>query len=208
METKICSKCEEVKNICEFGKDKTRKSGYSYLCKSCLIKKSSDYKKNNREKVLNGYKDYRKKNSDKLKESRKEYVKNNQDKISEYKKKYYSENKSYFLNWEREKRKIDPIFKLSGNMRKRINSFVKLIKFTKKTKTFDLVGCNPISLKDYLEKKFTEGMSWENYGEWHIDHIIPLSSAKTEDEVYKLCHYTNLQPLWAIDNLKKGSKLI
>jgi hypothetical protein len=53
-------------------------------------------------------------------------------------------------------------------------------------------------------------MSWDNYGfyGWHIDHVIPLSSAKTEEEVYKLCHYTNLQPLWAEDNLKKGSKII
>jgi len=210
METKICSKCCEVKNICEFGKDKTRKDGYSYLCKSCLIEKSFTYKKNNREKVLNGYKDYHKKNDKKIKELRKEYVKNNQDKISEYKKKYYSENKEYFLNWEREKRKIDPLFKLSGNMRKRINSFVKLTKFTKKTKTFDLIGCDPIFLKEYLENKFTDDMTWDNYGfyGWHIDHIIPLSSSKTEEEVYKLCHYTNLQPLWAIDNLKKGSKLI
>lgn len=208
METKICSKCREVKNICEFGKDKTRKGGYSYLCKSCLIEKSFIYKKNNREKVLNGYKDYHKKNGEKIKESRKEYVKNNQDKISEYKKKYYSDNKEYFLNWEREKRKSDPLFKLSGNMRKRINSFVKLNKFAKKTKTFDLIGCDPISLKDFLEKKFIEGMCWGNYGEWHIDHIMPLSSAKTEEEVYKLCHYTNLQPLWAIDNLKKGNKVL
>ena len=86
-----------------------------------------------------------------------------------------------------------------------INSFVKLNKFAKKTKTFDLIGCDPISLKDFLEKKFIEGMCWGNYGEWHIDHIIPLSSAKTEEEIYKLCHYSNLQPLWAIDNLKKVS---
>ena len=208
METKICSKCKEVKDICDFGKDKTRKGGHSYLCKSCLIKKSFDYRKNNREKVLNSYKDYRKKNRDKIKESRKEYTKNNYSKISEYRKKHYAENKEYYLKWEKEKRKSDPLFKLSGNMRKRINSFVKLTKFTKKTKTFDLVGCDPIFLKNYLEKKFTDGMSWENYGKWHIDHIIPLSSAKTEDEVCKLCHYTNLQPLWSEDNLKKGSKII
>ena len=60
----------------------------------------------------------------------------------------------------------------------------------------------------HLEKQFAIGMSWENRSEWHIDHIIPLSSAKTEDEVYKLCHYTNLQPLWAEDNLKKSNKFI
>lgn len=51
-------------------------------------------------------------------------------------------------------------------------------------------------------------MTWENRNEWHIDHITPLSSAKTEEELYKLCHYTNLQPLWAEENLKKGNKII
>ena len=51
-------------------------------------------------------------------------------------------------------------------------------------------------------------MKWDNHGKWHIDHIIPLSSAETEEEVYNLCHYTNLQPLWGEDNLKKGKKII
>jgi len=57
-----------------------------------------------------------------------------------------------------------------------------------------------------LEHQFKEGMNWDNQGKWHIDHIIPLSSGNTEEEIIKLCHYTNLQPLWAIDNMKKGSK--
>jgi len=59
----------------------------------------------------------------------------------------------------------------------------------------------------YIEKQFTKGMSWKNHGEWHIDHIIPLSSAKTEKELYELCHYTNLQPLWKTDNLSKNNKI-
>lgn len=76
-------------------------------------------------------------------------------------------------------------------------------------KTFDIVGCSPEFLKEYLEKQFTEGMSWELMGHHiHIDHITPLSSASTEEELYKLCHYTNLQPLWAQENLSKGNKII
>jgi hypothetical protein len=58
-----------------------------------------------------------------------------------------------------------------------------------------------------MEAKFVDGMNWDNIGEWHIDHIIPLSSAETEQETIKLCHYTNLQPLWAFDNLSKGNSL-
>ena len=81
---------------------------------------------------------------------------------------------------------------------------------SKRNKTFHIVGCPPEYLKEHLETQFVDGMSWNNYGRygWHIDHIIPLSSAKTEDELYKLCHYTNLQPLWAEDNLKKSNKIL
>ncbi len=73
-----------------------------------------------------------------------------------------------------------------------------------------MIGCSWIDFKIYLESKFTEGMSWDNYGKWHIDHIVPLSSFDLSDPVQleKACHYTNLQPLWAKDNLKKSNKII
>lgn len=95
------------------------------------------------------------------------------------------------------------------NVRGRVKSFLKLKNITKQNKTFDIVGCSPELLKEHIEKKFTEGMSWELMGKYiHIDHIIPLSSANTEEEIYRLCHYTNLQPLWAEDNLKKSNKIL
>jgi hypothetical protein len=61
--------------------------------------------------------------------------------------------------------------------------------------------------KQHIERQFTKGMNWDNQGKWHIDHIIPLASANTEEELIKLCHYTNLQPLWAEDNLTKSDKI-
>jgi len=74
----------------------------------------------------------------------------------------------------------------------------------------ELVGCDLQTLKEYIEKQFKEGMTWENHGfyGWHIDHIIPLGTAKTEEEMIKLCHYTNLQPLWALENLRKSKKIM
>jgi hypothetical protein len=69
------------------------------------------------------------------------------------------------------------------------------------------LGTDIPTVKQYLEKQFSVGMSWENHGKWHIDHIIPLASANNQEEMEKLCHYTNLQPLWAIDNLRKSDKL-
>ena len=71
------------------------------------------------------------------------------------------------------------------------------------------LGCTLMELMDHLESKFQDGMNWENYGEWHIDHIKPLSMFDlTNEEDFKIAvHYTNLQPLWAIDNLKKSNKV-
>jgi len=106
------------------------------------------------------------------------------------------------------RKKNDSLYKISKLMRTRIYLYFKLKNITKKNSTFDMVGCKPDELKFYLEKKFDENMSWDNYGKWHIDHIIPLSSAKTEEDIIKLCHYTNLQPLWAEENLKKGCKIL
>jgi hypothetical protein len=79
----------------------------------------------------------------------------------------------------------------------------------KKGKTMELVGCTTENVMKHLESKFTEGMTWENYGQWHIDHIKPCASFNLEDvEEQKKCfHWTNLQPLWAKDNLVKGAKL-
>jgi hypothetical protein len=79
--------------------------------------------------------------------------------------------------------------------------------YTKRSKTNDILGIDFDGFKKHIESKFAEGMNWENRELWHIDHIIPISSAKTEEEVFKLNHYTNLQPLWAEDNYKKSDKL-
>lgn len=199
MEIKICSKCKLEKVLDEFGKDTTRKGGYSYLCKICLIEKSRSYKNRNKEKVLSSYSRYRENNKEKMKIARSEYKIKNKEKISKYRT-FYSDKR----------RKESNLVRLSENIRRRINIFLSLNKITKKNKTFDVVGCSPDFLKQYLESKFTEGMSWDNYGYygWHIDHIIPLCTAKTEDEVLNLCHYSNLQPLWGHDNFKKGGKVI
>jgi len=78
----------------------------------------------------------------------------------------------------------------------------------KRSSTLDMIGGDWLVAKKHLESLFTESMTWENIGEWHIDHIIPFATAKTEEELIALCHYTNLQPLWAFDNMSKGAKLL
>jgi len=79
--------------------------------------------------------------------------------------------------------------------------------FSKKTKTYNIIGCSYEDFKQYIESQFKDGMFWGNHGKWHYDHIIPISSAITEEDVIKLNHYTNFQPLWALDNIKKSNKI-
>lgn len=105
-------------------------------------------------------------------------------------------------------------YRLALQMRTRVNQFLNIKKITKKNKTFEYVGCTPEELKFHLEKQFhnnprtNEPMTWMNWtiDGWHIDHIIPLDSAKSEEDAKKLCHYTNLQPMWALENIKKGNR--
>ena len=77
--------------------------------------------------------------------------------------------------------------------------------YTKKSKTFEILGIEWDGFKLYIENKFREGMSWDNYGEWEYDHIVAVSNGKTEQEVIKLNHYTNFQPLWWKENNLKSN---
>ena len=193
METKVCSKCKEEKEISFFC---TKRN----TCKICYSNYLKLWRKENKDTAKSQQKlrdlNRRTQNPLKEKERQKKYFLNNKVKINEQHKKY-----------TQRKRKSDILFKLSDNIKSRLRQFLKSKNISKNNKTFEIVGCTSSYLKQYLESKFIINMCWENYGEWHIDHIIPLSSAKTEEEIYKLCHYTNLQPLWAKDNLRKSNKL-
>jgi hypothetical protein len=136
------------------------------------------------------------------------------EKNEEYNKNYYIENKEKMSKQSgdnhNKRRKEDPIYKFKCNVRILISGSFKRGKnqFQKNAKTEKILGCTIEEFRSYIEDKFTEGMTIENHGEWHLDHIIPLANANTEEEIIKLNHYTNFQPLWALDNLSKGSKNI
>jgi hypothetical protein len=110
--------------------------------------------------------------------------------------------------YERNKRASDPLYKFKGSVRTCIYYSITKKGYKKSKKTEEILGCTLEYFKKHIESQFLEGMSFENHGEWHIDHIVPLASAKTEEEVVRLNHYSNLRPLWALDNLRKGSKEI
>jgi hypothetical protein len=112
--------------------------------------------------------------------------------------------------YEKNRKLIDPNFKLLKTLRSRLGSAIKRQNSNKNNTTIELLGCSVSFLKGFLEAKFKEGMTWENHGEWHIDHIKPCASFNLldEEEQKKCFHYTNLQPLWASENLNKGCKYI
>lgn len=197
MEKKVCSKCKECKYICDFNKDKSKKDGLRTFCRECVKIKNEIYRKKNPVRYKEHQKKYR--DSNKEKESIRFIIWRNDNK---------DKRNLYISKYEKIRKNIDPIFRLRRLTKNRIYNFLKTKNMTKQNRTFDIVGCTPEFLKEYIENQFTEGMSWELMGKHiHIDHIIPLSSANTEEDIYKLCHYTNLQPLWAEDNLKKSNKL-
>lgn len=85
----------------------------------------------------------------------------------------------------------------------------KALKYKKSKKSIKYLGCDISTYKQYLEAKFEDGMSWDNHGEWHIDHIVPLAYENpTDEEVVERLHYTNTQPLWATDNMSKGNRFV
>lgn len=118
-----------------------------------------------------------------------------------------NKNKEHTANYHSNLYKNSLKRRLSSCLRSRLNK--ALNGNVKSIKTMDLLSCSIEQLKIHLESKFQLGMTWENYGEWHIDHIIPLSSFDlvNSEELKRASHYSNLQPLWAKDNIAKGAKL-
>lgn len=176
---KNCNRCKISQEDTNFYKDKTRLDGLEYICKSCAQKKQQKYKSNNYEILQKKALNYSRRPDIKIK--------------SRLRKK--------------ERLKTDISYRMSENIRRRIN--LALHGKNKSKSTLDMLGCSIDFLKQYMSNKFDKNMSWDNYGlyGWHIDHIIPLSSAKNKEELEKLCHYSNLQPLWAKDNLQKSNKI-
>ena len=106
------------------------------------------------------------------------------------------------------RRKNDAFFNVKSRLRNRIRKFLKKRSWNKVESSVKLIGATVDVVVAHFERLFKPGMSWSNMDSWHIDHVIPLSSAKTLDELHSLCHYTNLQPLWPKENMIKGSKLL
>ncbi len=203
---KTCTKCKVNKDFSEFPVNNRYKSGLDARCKLCR----NEYNNTHRADNIISYRKTRKNHYDnniiKMREDKKKYYAANKSKKSKYDITYRKANslriKEYKKAWEL-LQKDNPIFKIKRNLRRRLHHALNGNR--KADKTFELIGCSPEFFKDYITKLFVEGMSWNNYGGWHIDHIKPCFTFDLSDpEQQKACfHYSNQRPLWKTDNLKR-----
>jgi len=165
------------------------------------------YNETNKEKRAKYYKEYITANKDKLRKQHKKYRLENKDKLTAYRTENKDKLRAYNNNYVTTRMKLDPQYKLAFTLRSRLRSAIRF-NYKAGSAVRDL-GCSVEEFKTYIEDQFQEGMSWENHGEWHLDHIIPLSAfdLTNRDEFLIACHFTNYQPLWATDNIRKGSKI-
>ena len=184
---KKCSNCGEVKELSSYRKRPDSKDGYRNQCKSCQAKYMDTWRAENRDYLLKSNRDYNSAN----KEKRAKYYQKNKDKDNEY---------------QRNRRKKDMCYRIERNLRIRVYGALRGI--NRSAPTMELIGCDIEQFKKHIESQFEEGMTWDNYGEWEVDHIRPcVSFDLTDVQQRKECfNYRNTQPLWRVDNREKSDK--
>jgi len=214
---KICRVCKIEKELSEFNKATRNKDNLNNMCSLCGKEYAKKYREDNREKYLNGQNLYYQNNKDK----KLKYYEDNIKKKKEYAKKYRKENKDEInkvIRISKNKRyHNDPTYKLRELVRGRINTSLKSKGYSKKSRTYEILGCSYEEFKIHIESQWEDWMNWNNHGNpkdgilelnksWDLDHIIPISSAKTEEDVIKLNHHSNIQPLCSYNNriIKRG----
>jgi hypothetical protein len=208
---KKCSKCNIEKQLINFNKRKNSIDGLRPDCKDCRKLESKIQRDKNQLKLKTYFKEYSVNNKEKLSEYHKQWFIKNKDKQRAAAKKYREKNKISLREKTTKNRnlkyKTDSFYRFKIILRSRSRRAFKVKSWKKNMGTEKLLGSDFNTVKLYIQNKFTEGMNWENQGEWHIDHIKPLALAKNKEELILLCHYTNLQPLWALDNIIKSNKI-
>jgi hypothetical protein len=169
--------------------------------------KSNENYRKNKERFDAYNKQYRVDNWEHLKVKQNEYRAANRERARRWNKRYRDANRQKLTDKLRERRRNDPFLRLREAIRGSVRAYLGSKK-TRRSATFEIVGCTPDFLRSHLEKQFKPGMTWENYGShWHVDHRIPLASGNSPEEIIGLSHWTNLQPLEALENLLKSDKM-
>lgn len=214
---KKCRVCDELKEIIEFHKKKSSKDGVRNECKECVkilqkkYKESPDFKEKRAEydkqryseekpKILERKKEYYQENRKHILEQKAEYRDNpeNRQRNKDYIKKYKVENREKYYKYRNDNPHIIA-------WRSVLHSTLKRMNTPKSDKTITLLGYSADELREHISKQFQPGMTWDNHGEWHIDHVHPVTKFDPDTPVNEVCALTNLQPLWEFDNLSKSN---
>ena len=209
---KICSICNESKDLTEFYLRSSGSDDYHKQCKNCMAQRKKEHYKANKDRILKKIHEYSAKNKQSISANKSEYYKENKEKLSAYKKEYRKKNikkiRVKHNKYQLKRMENDPLFRIVRNTRSLIHHSIKRNGWGKRTKTEMILGCPFETFKSYIQIKFQKDMTWENQGEiWELDHIIPVTSAKNTDEAIRLNHFTNFQPLYKEYNRIKFNKM-
>lgn len=175
-------------------------------CTACAAISGAEWIAANSEKQKQSIINWKKKNRDKYLRQKAEWQSKNRHRYRQKLKEWKEKNRAHINKSVRVRRQNDFAYSLSCRLRSRITGAIQRMGYPKKCKTSQMLGCSWDCFKSHIERQFKKGMSWGNRPEWHIDHIVPLASARSEEEIVALNHYTNLRPMWAKDNQSKGAK--
>lgn len=187
---------------------KTKEKEYYEKNKNYILLRNKEYYSKNKEYFSNSNKEYRIKNKKNVLEKKRTHYYENIQKIRSEQKEYAKKNRTKLNVYQKNKYYNDPSFRIAQTIRRRCVVAIKNGNAKKNNKTEELLGCTFEQAKKHIESLFLDGMNWNNYGKWHIDHIKPcaLFDLTIESNQFMCFNYKNLQPLWAIDNLRKGAK--
>lgn len=155
-------------------------------------------------------KEYYLANREVIKERAKAWKKNNPERRLENNRRWASNNQEKAADCSRRnkaRRMQDPMLAFVEGVRCLISNSIRKGGYTKRSKTHEILGCDWEFFRSHIERQFMKGMHWGNRGKWHIDHVLPLATAASEEDVIRLNHFTNLRPIWAKDNLSKGAQV-
>lgn len=183
------------------------------------------YRDSHKEQAKAYHEAWREKNRERLREqARANYHKNPQahkarvdkykashvEQVKESRARYKRENRQKCTDYQRNKRQSDPVYKFRTSFVHLMCMYRKKTKYTGTKGTWEMVGCDFDTFLTHIQSQFEDGMTLENYGhgegKWNIDHIIPISVAKTNEDIERLNHYSNLRPMWSLDNYRKSNK--
>ena len=196
--TKACTKCGQCKDFSQYHAKPAGKFGLHSICKECRKNQAIAWQERNPDRAKEIQRDA-KRRIRQTEEGRANLYRINKD----YVKRHPQRVAAYVKN----RMESDPVYAMAVRARRAVTKAMERGGYTKRSCTMEILGCDWPTFKAHIERQFTKGMGWDRMGEIHLDHIIPISSAKTEEDVLALSRFTNIRPCWAAENMRKSDSM-